>query len=171
MGNQNQNNQSNNPDYNNNNNSPPPNNVNSQNENQNVINERNDNQINNNASENDNQNKINEETNSGEENKTNENPQNNSDAPPNSENSDCPVPANLSQYEKHFSFNGLMSKIKETAKKAASPEQTDGAASAAGTRNRDLLPQTYAGSCSYDKAGRYPGGGSRLQRAYSRRYG
>jgi len=116
--NQNQNQNNNNPDNINNNNSPPPNNANSQNENQNVINELNDNQISNNDSENDNQNKINEETNSGEENKSNENPQNNSDAPPNSENSDCPVPANLSQYEKHFSFNGLMSKIKETAKKA-----------------------------------------------------
>ena len=35
------------------------------------------------------------------------------------ENSDCPVPvAELNKYEKHFSFNDLMSKIKETAKKA-----------------------------------------------------
>ena len=48
----------------------------------------------------------------------NENPEN-SDAPPSNENnSDCPVPADLNTYQKHFSFNGLMSKIKETAKKA-----------------------------------------------------
>ena len=49
-----------------------------------------------------------------------ENEDNNNSAPPNSENnnSDCPVPADLSTYEKNFSFSGLMSKIKETAKKA-----------------------------------------------------
>ena len=37
---------------------------------------------------------------------------------PNSENSDCPVPADISKYQKDFSFDNLMSKIKETAKKA-----------------------------------------------------
>ena len=42
----------------------------------------------------------------------------NNAAPPNAENSDCPVPADLSKYEKDFSFDSLMSKIKETAKKA-----------------------------------------------------
>ena len=42
----------------------------------------------------------------------------NNAAPPNTENSDCPVPADLSKYEKDFSFDSLMSKIKETAKKA-----------------------------------------------------
>lgn len=31
---------------------------------------------------------------------------------------DCPVPANLQEYEKHFSFDSLISKIKDTAKKA-----------------------------------------------------
>ena len=36
--------------------------------------------------------------------------------PPNNE--DCPVPADLNKYEKDFSFEGLMAKIKETAKKA-----------------------------------------------------
>ena len=36
--------------------------------------------------------------------------------PPNNE--DCPVPADLNKYEKDFSFDGLMAKIKETAKKA-----------------------------------------------------
>ena len=92
MGNQNQNNNNQN-NGNNNDGSPPPN---SENENQNVINEENNNnQINN-----------------------NENQENNGDAPPNSENSDCPVPANIKDYEKHFSFSGLMDKIKETAKKA-----------------------------------------------------
>ena len=34
------------------------------------------------------------------------------------ENSDCPVPiGELNKYEKHFSFNNLMAKIKETAKR------------------------------------------------------
>ena len=116
MGNQNQNN--NNQNHNNNDGSPPPN---SENENQNVINEENNNnQINNNENQ-DNQNRINEETNNGESNnnnENNENQENNGDAPPNSENSDCPVPANIKDYEKHFSFGGLMDKIKETAKKA-----------------------------------------------------
>ncbi len=48
----------------------------------------------------------------------NENDNSNNAAPPNNENSDCPVPADLSKYEKDFSFDNLMSKIKETAKKA-----------------------------------------------------
>ena len=48
----------------------------------------------------------------------NENDDSNNAAPPNNENSDCPVPADLSKYEKDFSFDNLMSKIKETAKKA-----------------------------------------------------
>ena len=118
MGNQNQNNNNQN-NGNNNDGSPPPN---SENENQNVIKEENNNnQINNNENQ-DNQNRINEETNNGEgsnnNNENNENQENNGDAPPNSENSDCPVPANIKDYEKHFSFSGLMDKIKETAKKA-----------------------------------------------------
>ena len=136
MGNQNQN-QNQNPNNNPNsdippnpentisNNSPAPHNLNSNNENQNVINEPNNN-LNNNSSENENPNKINEETNNGEENKpkethvNQENEENNNSPPPNSENinSDCPVPADLTSYEKNFSFSGLMSKIKETAKKA-----------------------------------------------------
>ena len=135
MGNQNQNqNQDQNNNPNNNipqnpentisNDSAPPNNIYNNSENQNVINESNNN-LNNNSSENENPNKINEETNNGEENKAKEthvnqeNEENNS-APPNSENinSDCPVPADISSYEKNFSFSGLMSKIKETAKKA-----------------------------------------------------
>ena len=32
--------------------------------------------------------------------------------------SDCPVPTNLKEYEKNFSFDSLISKIKDTAKKA-----------------------------------------------------
>ena len=45
--------------------------------------------------------------------------ENSNNAPaPNSENSDCPVPADISKYQKDFSFDNLMSKIKETAKKA-----------------------------------------------------
>ena len=48
----------------------------------------------------------------------NENDNSNNAAPPGGENSDCPVPADLSKYEKDFSFDNLMSKIKETAKKA-----------------------------------------------------
>ena len=48
----------------------------------------------------------------------NENDDSNNAAPPNNENSDCPVPADLSKYEKDFSFDNLMSKINETAKKA-----------------------------------------------------
>ena len=47
-----------------------------------------------------------------------QNDNSNNAAPPNAENSDCPVPADLSKYEKDFSFDSLMSKIKETAKKA-----------------------------------------------------
>ena len=47
-----------------------------------------------------------------------QNDNSNNEAPPNAENSDCPVPADLSKYEKDFSFDSLMSKIKESAKKA-----------------------------------------------------
>ena len=47
-----------------------------------------------------------------------QNDNSNNAAPPNAENCDCPVPADLSKYEKDFSFDSLMSKIKETAKKA-----------------------------------------------------
>ena len=46
---------------------------------------------------------------------------NNQDNPDQNENSNIappPVPADLSKYEKDFSFDSLMSKIKETAKKA-----------------------------------------------------
>ena len=120
--NQNKNNENNNSE---NNNSPPPNIVND-NQNQNVINEENNNNQINDGNQNQNENKINEEKN--EENKNNENNENNEnnniqennngEAPPNSENSDCPVPANIKDYEKNFSFGGLMSKIKDTAKKA-----------------------------------------------------
>ena len=127
MGNQNQSqnqnvNLGNNP-YNNNNseysdqiNSSAPINANINNNNtQNTINEQNDNlNDNNNSSDNENPNRIIEESSSNE---NSENPENNS-APPNVDNSDCPVPANLNTYEKHFSFNNLMLKIKETAKKA-----------------------------------------------------
>ena len=133
MGNQNQNpnndpnsNLPPNPENSISNNSAAPNNINNNSENQNVISEQNNN-LDNNSSENENPNKINEETNNGEENKevkethVNQENEDNSGAPPNSENnnnSDCPVPADISTYEKNFSFSGLMSKIKETAKKA-----------------------------------------------------
>ena len=131
MGNQNQNNNLYSPDsrpdnMNSNHPAPPNNNF----ENQNVINEPNNN-LNNNMNNNDNPNKINEDINNGEKNKINEihenkesqenqENQDNNSAPPNNENnnSDCPVPADLKSYEKNFSFNGLMKKIKETAKKA-----------------------------------------------------
>ena len=49
--------------------------------------------------------------------KENNNNNNVNNAPPQN-NEDCPVPADLNKYEKDFSFEGLMSKIKETAKKA-----------------------------------------------------
>ena len=124
MGNQNQNNDQTNNSNNNPGNSSSPNNINdnngNQNTNQNSINEPNKN-INNNSSENENQNKINEPINNGEENKINENPQNSgnpNDPAPKNNDGECPVPADLSTYEKNFSFNGLMEKIKETAKKA-----------------------------------------------------
>ena len=129
MGNQNNNPNNKNLENNNSDNSAAPNNLN----NQNVINDSN-NISNNNPNENENLNKINvinEDTSNGEEKKSNEvqeqhvnqenqENQENAGAPPNSENSnsDCPVPADISTYEKNFSFNGLMSKIKETAKKA-----------------------------------------------------
>ena len=56
---------------------------------------------------------INEAENNPEQNDNSDNA-----APPNNENSDCPVPADLSKYESEFSFDGLMNKIKESAKKA-----------------------------------------------------
>jgi uncharacterized membrane protein YkvA (DUF1232 family) len=133
MGNQNQNqNNNSNQDLNGNNNSEnnnenhdaPPSNADNNNENQNVIHEASENNNLNSINppppgdNNENQNKINEETNNGEGNTINENPENNSAPPTNENNSDCPVPADLNTYQKHFSFNGLMSKIKETAKKA-----------------------------------------------------
>ena len=49
--------------------------------------------------------------------KDNNNNNNANNAPP-PNNEDCPIPADLNKYEKDFSFEGLMSKIKETAKKA-----------------------------------------------------
>ena len=52
------------------------------------------------------------------ENNPEQNDNSNNAAPPNNENSDCPVPADLSKYESEFSFDGLMNKIKESAKKA-----------------------------------------------------
>ena len=122
MGNQNQN-----QNQNNQNNYSAPNNSNINNENQNTITGANNN-INSISSENENPNRIIEESSNNEQNQNNqnsENPENlggDNPAPPNpngeNTNSDCPVPADLSTYEKHFSFNGLMTKIKETAKKA-----------------------------------------------------
>ena len=124
MGNQNQNSNQNNNNPPENNSSAPSNaNINNENPNPNTIGGPN----NSNISENENPNRIIEENsnNNNEQNPNNQNPENsenNNSAPPNpngeNTNSDCPVPANLSTYEKHFSFNGLMSKIKETAKKA-----------------------------------------------------
>ena len=52
------------------------------------------------------------------ENNPEQNNNSNNAAPPNNENSDCPVPADLSKYESEFSFDNLMNKIKESAKKA-----------------------------------------------------
>ena len=52
------------------------------------------------------------------ENNPDPNDNSNNAAPPNNENSDCPVPADLSKYESEFSFDNLMNKIKESAKKA-----------------------------------------------------
>ena len=122
MGNQNQN-----QNQNSQNNYSAPNNSNINNENQNTITGANNN-INSISSENENPNRIIEESSNNEQNQNNqnsENPENlggDNPAPPNpngeNTNSDCPVPADLSTYEKHFSFNGLMTKIKETAKKA-----------------------------------------------------
>jgi uncharacterized membrane protein YkvA (DUF1232 family) len=122
MGNQNQN-----QNQNNQNNYSAPNNSNINNENQNTITGANNN-INSISSENENPNRIIEESSNNEQSQNNqnsENPENiggDNPAPPNpngeNTNSDCPVPADLSTYEKHFSFNGLMTKIKETAKKA-----------------------------------------------------
>ena len=126
MGNQNQNNanQNNNSDNNIENHDAPPSNADNNSENQNVIHDPNENNsLNNNNNppppeNNESQNKINEETNNGEGNNINENSENSGAPPSNENNSDCPVPADLNTYQKHFSFNGLMSKIKETAKKA-----------------------------------------------------
>ena len=125
MGNQNQQNKNNNPsniNFQENGNTPPPSDANDPNENPNRINIVNSGSNANSSEEN--QNRIIEESNNGGENKNNENSENsenNNCPPPNSgtnNNSDCPVPADLSTYEKHFSFNGLMTKIKDTAKKA-----------------------------------------------------
>ena len=122
MGNQNQN-----QNQNSQNNYSAPNNSNINNENPNIITGANNN-INSISSENENPNRIIEESSNNEQSQNNqnsENPENlggDNPAPPNpngeNTNSDCPVPADLSTYEKHFSFNGLMTKIKETAKKA-----------------------------------------------------
>ena len=84
-----------------------------QNDQINMINESNDKNIiheeENNNEKNASENKINE--NSNDKNVDNQNIQN--------DNSDCPIPVgDLNKYEKHFSFNNLMQKIKETAKKA-----------------------------------------------------
>ena len=93
-----------------------------------MINESNDKNIiyeeENNNENNANENKINEETNNGENNNENKINENNNDKIEDNQkiqndNSDCPVPVgDLNKYEKHFSFNNLMQKIKETAKKA-----------------------------------------------------
>ena len=103
-------------------------NNNQQNNNQESNNQENNNQENNNAPPNPNDqndspkgdekeknpNVINIE---GQNNQEQDDNANNAPAP-NSENSDCPVPADISKYQKDFSFDNLMSKIKETAKKA-----------------------------------------------------
>ena len=87
-------------------------NNNQQNNNQESKNQESNNQENNNAPPN--PNVINIE---GQNNQEQDDNANNAPAP-NSENSDCPVPADISKYQKDFSFDNLMSKIKETAKKA-----------------------------------------------------
>ena len=103
-------------------------NNNQQNNNQHNNNQDNNNQENNNAPPNPNNESespkgddkeknpnviINEAANNQE-----QNDNSNNAAPPNNENSDCPVPADLSKYESEFSFDNLMNKIKESAKKA-----------------------------------------------------
>ena len=103
-------------------------NNNQQNNNQQNNNQENNNQDNNNAPPNPNNESespkgddkeknpnviINEAANNQE-----QNDNSNNAAPPNNENSDCPVPADLSKYESEFSFDNLMNKIKESAKKA-----------------------------------------------------
>ena len=103
-------------------------NNNQQNNNQDNNNQDNNNQDNNNAPPNPNNESespkgdekeknpnviINEAANNQE-----QNDNSNNAAPPNNENSDCPVPADLSKYESEFSFDNLMNKIKESAKKA-----------------------------------------------------
>ena len=98
----NQQNQNNNQSNNNQGNSSPPPNPNNQNESPKGNEEE------------QNPNRINIES----QNNPEQNDNSNNAAPPNAENSDCPVPADLSKYEKDFSFDSLMSKIKETAKKA-----------------------------------------------------
>ena len=121
MGNQNQN-SNNNSEINNENHEAPPSNTENSNENQNVIHDPNENNsLNNNpppVENNESQNKINEEANNGEGSSNNESSGNEGAPPTNENNSDCPVPADLNSYQKDFSFNGLMSKIKETAKRA-----------------------------------------------------
>ena len=99
-----------------------------QNDQINMINESNDKNIiyeeENNNENNASENKINEETNNGDNNNENKINENNNDKIEDNQNiqndnSDCPVPVgDLNKYEKHFSFNNLMQKIKETAKKA-----------------------------------------------------
>ena len=101
------------PEMNNNNNS-----INENNNNNNSINENN----NNNPVNENNNNSINEAPNPVNENNNSVNEAPNSEqtqtGEPAKDDSDCPVPANLNEYQKHFSFDSLIEKIKETAKKA-----------------------------------------------------
>ena len=78
--------------------------------------EEKNNQQNNNQQNNNQQN--NNQDNNNKDNNQEQNDNSNNAAPPNNENSDCPVPADLSKYESEFSFDNLMNKIKESAKKA-----------------------------------------------------
>ena len=104
-----------------------------ENNNQQINNQQNNNQDNNNQENNNappNQNNESESTKGDEKEKNpnviineaannqEQNDNSNNAAPPNNENSDCPVPADLSKYESEFSFDNLMNKIKESAKKA-----------------------------------------------------
>ena len=97
---------------------------NQQNQNNNQSNQQNNEQENNNPPPNPNDQK---DSPKGEEEEKNPNKiniegeNNNQDNPEQNDNSNIappPVPADLSEYEKDFSFDKLMSKIKETAKKA-----------------------------------------------------
>ena len=94
-----------------------------ENNNNNSINENNNN--NNSINENNNNNSISENNNNNENNNNPSNEAPNPDQPqtqnpeePPKDDSDCPVPANIKDYEKHFSFDSLIEKIKNTAKKA-----------------------------------------------------